>query len=138
MRFEDAINTTRAALEEGIIPGGGSTLVHLSQDLSVWANQCLISDELVGAQIIAKALLVPLATIVCNAGLNGLAVVERVQKTDFGLGYDVNKDTVVDMYAAGIIDSAKVIRLALQNASSIASMILTTECAISDSLAPNF
>jgi len=132
LRFEDAINATRAAIEEGIVPGGGATLVHLSEKLIVWANEFLVAEELIGAKILARALSLPLHTIVKNTGLNGNIVVEQIRKTDFSIGYDANRATIVDMYRAGIIDPAKVTRSAIQNSSSIASMILTTECMISN------
>ena len=134
LRIEDAINATKAAIQEGIVPGGGSTLLHLSRDLDLWSSQYLVSEELVGAQILVKALSVPLAKIVENTGLSGPAIVERIQKTSFNMGYDVEQGMIVDMYAAGIIDPAKVTRSALQNAASIASVILTTECLITNFL----
>ena len=134
LRFEDALNATRAAIEEGIVPGGGATLVHLSEKLIVWANEFLASEELIGAKILARALSLPLYTIVKNTGLNGNIVVEQIRKTDFAIGYDANTATLVDMYQAGIIDPAKVTRSAIQNSSSIASMILTTECMISKNI----
>lgn len=130
--FEDAIKATRAALEEGIVPGGGSILVYLSYDLELWAGRYLSSDELLGAYIIARALLVPLYTIVQNTGCNGPIVVERLRSMKIGMGYDADKCQIVDMYSVGIIDPAKVIRLSLQNASSIASIILATDCVISN------
>ena len=134
LRFEDAINATRAAIEEGIVPGGGSTFVHLSYHLQLWANKHLVSDELLGAQIVAKALLAPLYTIVQNTGYDGSIILEYLRHTAFEMGYDASQYEIVDMYTAGIIDPAKVTRLALQNASSIASVILNTECIISDKL----
>nr|YP_009396902.1 60-kDa chaperonin [Ophidocladus simpliciusculus]ARW66088.1 60-kDa chaperonin [Ophidocladus simpliciusculus] len=132
LRLEDAINATRAAIEEGIVPGGGSTYVHLSKDLKLWAKKNLSGEELVGALIIEKALFSPLNRISENAGINGAVVVEKVRQSNFPIGYNASKDNLVDMYSAGIIDPAKVTRSALQNASSIASMILTTECIIVD------
>ena len=131
LRFEDALNATRAALEEGILPGGGSTLVHLSHDLCQWSNNHLLFDELLGAQIVVKALLVPLYTIIQNAGNNGAIIIDTLQSKSFSMGYDAENCCLINMYSAGIIDPAKVTRLALQNASSIASMVLTTECVIS-------
>ena len=134
LRLEDAVNATKAAIEEGIIPGGGSTLAHLSKDLYLWANDCLLGDELLGAYILAKALSVPLRTIVENTGHHSSLVLERLRMSSFEIGYDANSDKMVDMYLAGIVDPAKVTRLSLQNASSIASVILTTECIVSDRL----
>jgi len=133
LRLEDAINATRAAIEEGIVPGGGSTYVHLSKELKLWASKNLLGEELVGALIVYRSLSYPLAKIAENAGMNGAIVVEKVKQNDFPIGYNVNKDIVTDMYESGIIDPAKVARSALQNASSIASMILTTECIVVDS-----
>lgn len=132
LRLEDAINATKAAIEEGIVPGGGSTFVHLSEHLGVWAKTNLKEEELVGALIVQKALLSPLTRIAENAGLNGAVIVEKVKHSDFAIGYNANQDCLVDMYEKGIIDPAKVTRSALQNASSIASMILTTECIVAE------
>jgi chaperonin GroEL len=134
LRLEDAVNATKAAIEEGIIPGGGSTLAHLSKDLDMWSSSCLLGDELLGAYILVKALLVPLKTIVENTGYHGSLVLERLRLSSFEIGYDANSDKMVNMYQAGIVDPAKVTRLSLQNASSIASVILTTECIVSDRL----
>lgn len=130
LRLEDAINATKAAIEEGIVPGGGCTLVHLSQELDLWSNQYLSGEELIGALIVRNALCLPLSNIVKNIGANGPFVVEKVRQDNFAMGYDANRDSIVNMYLTGIIDPAKVTRLALQNAASIASMILTTECMI--------
>ena len=132
LRLEDAINATRAAVEEGIVPGGGTTLVHLSENVLTWAKNNLKEDELVGAVIIARAILAPLKRIAQNAGINGPVIVEQVQQQDFEIGYDAANNTFVDMYKAGIVDPAKVTRSGIQNATSIASMILTTECIIVD------
>ena len=132
LRLEDAINATRAAIEEGIVPGGGSTLAHLSHDLYLWSEKYLLEDERLGAHIIAKALSLPLYTIVENTGSHGSLVLDKLRMADFEIGYDANADRMVNMHRAGIIDPAKVTRLSLQNALSIASIILTTECVISD------
>nr|QCI08468.1 60-kDa chaperonin [Spermothamnion repens] len=132
LRLEDAINATRAAIEEGIVPGGGSTCVHLSQSLYDWAQSSLQDEELVGALIVHQALLAPLTRIAQNAGVNGPVVVEKVKQDKFFIGYDANHDQLCNMYELGIIDPSKVTRSALQNASSIASMILTTECIIAE------
>lgn len=134
LRLEDAINATKAAIEEGIIPGGGATLVHLSQEMSIWANEFLSSEELVGALIVEQALCMPLLKIVQNTGLNGLVILEKIKKACFEIGYDANNGTIADMYTSGIIDPTKVTRSALQNAASIASIIMTTECIIVDRL----
>ena len=132
LRLEDAINATRAAVEEGIVPGGGATFVHLSKIVENWAKTNLKEDEFIGAMIISKAILAPLRRIVENSGKNGAVVIEDVQKCSFEFGYDASKDVVVNMYEKGIIDPAKVTRSGVQNASSISSMILTTECIIVD------
>lgn len=130
LRLEDAINATKAAIDEGIVPGGGATCVHLSKDLQLWAQNTLVDEELIGALIVVKSLFFPLTCIVKNAGLNGAVVLEKVKQSEFSIGYDANKGQLVNMYEAGIIDPSKVTRSALQNAASIASMILTTECII--------
>ena len=132
LRLEDAINATRAAVEEGIVPGGGSTLVHLSENLVTWSKNNLKEDELVGALIISQAIQAPLRRIAENAGVNGAVVVEHVQQQDFEIGYNAAKNLFGNMYNLGIVDPAKVTRSGLQNATSIASMILTTECIIVD------
>lgn len=133
LRLEDAINATRAAVEEGIVPGGGTILVHLVTLLKDWAKANLKDDELVGAFIIARAIIEPLKRIGENAGNNGIVIVETVQENDFQYGYNAALNEFGNMFSFGIIDPAKVTRSALQNASSIASMILTTECIVVDS-----
>nr|QCI07308.1 60-kDa chaperonin [Leiomenia cribrosa] len=130
LRLEDAINATRAAIEEGIVPGGGATLAHLSKDLNLWSSDNLEGEELVGALIVEQALSAPLNKIVENAGENGPVIIEKVKQSEFFMGYNANNGMLVNMYDSGIIDPAKVTRSALQNASSIASMVLTTECII--------
>jgi chaperonin GroEL len=132
LRLEDAINATRAAVEEGIVPGGGSTLTHLSDNLLTWAKLNLQEDELVGALIIARAIIAPLRRIAENAGINGAVIIEQVQQQDFEIGYNAAKNKFGNMYEEGVVDPAKVTRSGLQNAASIASMILTTECIIVD------
>jgi chaperonin GroEL len=132
LRLEDAINATRAAVEEGIVPGGGATLAHLSENVLGWARNNLKEDELVGAMIISRSILAPLKRIAENAGINGPVIVEEVQQKNFEVGYNAADNTFVDMYNEGIVDPAKVTRSGLQNATSIASMILTTECIIVD------
>ena len=130
LRLEDAINATRAAVEEGIVPGGGATLTHLSDNLIAWSKNNLKEDELIGAMIIAKAILAPLRRIAENAGINGPVIIEKVQEQEFEIGYNAAKNIFGNMYIEGIVDPAKVTRSGLQNATSIASMILTTECII--------
>ncbi len=136
LRLEDAINATKAAVEEGIVPGGGTTLAHLVPGLESWAAANLSGEELVGAQIVTRALTAPLSRIAENAGVNGAVIVEQVKTKDFNVGYDAANNEFVDMFAAGIVDPAKVTRSALQNAASIASMVLTTECIVVDKPEP--
>ena len=130
LRLEDAINATRAAVEEGIVPGGGATLTHLSENLVIWAKNNLKEDELIGALIISRAIVAPLKRIAENAGINGPVIVEKVQQQDFEIGYNAANNNFGSMYTQGVVDPAKVTRSGLQNATSIASMILTTECII--------
>ena len=132
LRLEDAINATRAAVEEGIVPGGGATLAHLSENLVTWAKNNLKEDELIGAIIISRAILAPLRRITENAGINGPVIIEKVQQQEFEIGYNAANNTFGNMYEEGVVDPAKVTRSGLQNATSIASMILTTECIIVD------
>jgi chaperonin GroEL len=134
LRLEDAVNATKAAVEEGIVPGGGTTLAHISEELFEWAKDNLLEDELIGALIVEKALSAPLKKIASNAGQNGPVVLERVKEADFEVGYNAATNELVNMFDIGIIDPAKVTRSTLQNAASIASMVLTTECIIVDKL----
>jgi chaperonin GroEL len=132
LRLEDAINATKAAVEEGIVPGGGTTYAHLAPQLEEWANANLVNEELTGALIVARALPAPLKRIAENAGQNGAVVAERVKEKDFNVGFNAANNEYTDMIAAGIVDPAKVTRSALQNAASIAGMVLTTECIVVD------
>lgn len=132
LRLEDAINATKAAVEEGIVPGGGATLVHIAAELLEWITETLTGDELVGGLIVEKALQAPMKKIAMNAGENGAIIVERIKEAEFEMGYNAAKNEITNMYEAGIIDPAKVTRSTLQNAASIASMVLTTECIIVD------
>jgi chaperonin GroEL len=125
MRIEDAVSATRAAIEEGIVAGGGSALVQASSALSEGLG--LSGDELVGARAVSKALVEPLRWIAENAGHEGYVVVEKVKEAQVGHGLDAATGEYVDLVAAGIIDPVKVTRSALRNASSIASLVLTTE-----------
>ncbi|MFM7558713.1 chaperonin GroEL, partial [Cylindrospermopsis raciborskii] len=136
LRLEDAINATKAAVEEGIVPGGGTTLAHLAPHLEQWANSTLNSEELTGALIVARALPAPLKRIAENAGQNGAVIAERVKEKEFNVGFNASTNEFVDMLAAGIVDPAKVTRSALQNAASIAGMVLTTECIVVDKPEP--
>lgn len=136
LRLEDAINATKAAVEEGIVPGGGTTLAHLIPDLETWANGNLAGEELTGALIVSRALAAPLKRIAENAGQNGAVIAERVKEKPFNVGYDAANNDYVDLFEAGIVDPAKVTRSALQNAASIAGMVLTTECIVVDKPEP--
>ena len=124
LRLEDAINATKAAVEEGIVPGGGTTLAHLAPALEEWAAANLSGEELIGATIVASALTAPLKRIAENAGVNGAVVAEHVKGMPFNEGYNAATGEYVDMLAAGIVDPAKVTRSGLQNAASIAGMVL--------------
>jgi chaperonin GroEL len=132
LRLEDAINATKAAVEEGIVPGGGTTLAHMAPILEEWAAANLSGEELIGANIVASALTAPLMRIAENAGVNGAVVAENVKTKSFNEGYNAANGDYVDMLAAGIVDPAKVTRSGLQNAASIAGMVLTTECIVAD------
>jgi chaperonin GroEL len=136
LRLEDAINATKAAVEEGIVQGGGATLAHLVPDLEVWAAANLTGEELIGAMIVTRALTAPLKRIAQNAGQNGAVIAEKVKEKDFSIGYNAATNEYVNMLEAGIVDPAKVTRSALQNAASIAAMVLTTECIVVDKPEP--
>lgn len=135
-KLEDAINSTKAAVEEGIVPGGGVTLAHIAPELERWAKETLSGDNLTGAMIVVRALYAPVRRIADNAGINGAVIAERVKEQPFNTGYDAACDRFVDMFAEGIVDPAKVTRSALQNAASIAGMVLTTECVVADKPKP--
>jgi len=126
-RYEDALSATRAAVEEGIVPGGGVTLLAAAKALE---NTGLTGDELTGVQIVKRALEEPLRTIASNAGLEGSVIVERVKAAPEGHGLNAVTGEIVDMVAAGIVDPAKVTRSTLQNAASIAGLVLTTEALV--------
>ncbi len=132
LRLEDAINATKAAVEEGIVPGGGTTLAHLAPILKVWADKALSGEELIGANIVEASLTSPLMRIAENAGSNGAVIAENVKSKPFNDGFNAATGEYVDMSAAGIVDPAKVTRSGLQNAASIAGMVLTTECIVAD------
>ena len=132
LRLEDAINATKAAVEEGIVPGGGTTLTHLAPELHTWATANLTGEELTGAVIVSKALSAPVKRIAQNAGFNGAVIAENIREKDFNIGFNATTGEFEDMFVAGIVDPAKVTRSALQNAASIAGMILTTECIVVD------
>ena len=130
LRIEDALNATRAAVEEGIISGGGSAYIHASKKVAAMAAN-LEGDEKTGANIILKALEAPLTTIAYNAGLEGAVIINKVRESDEGVGFNALTEEYVDMVKAGIVDPAKVTRSALQNATSVASTLLTTESVVS-------
>ncbi len=136
LRLEDAINATKAAVEEGIVPGGGTTLAHLAPQLDDWANSNVKGEELIGAMIVSRALAAPLKRIAENAGQNGAIIAERVKERPFDVGFNAATNEYVNMFEAGIVDPAKVTRSALQNAASIAGMVLTTECIVVDKPEP--
>ena len=131
LRLEDALAATRAAAEEGIIAGGGSAYIHASKEVSKLADT-LEGDEKTGAQIVLKALESPLYHIVANAGLEGSVIISKVRESNVGIGFDALKEEDVDMVEAGILDPAKVSRSALQNATSVASTLLTTESVVAN------
>jgi chaperonin GroEL len=136
LRLEDAINATKAAVEEGIVPGGGTTLAHLTPELETWAKANLTNEELTGALIVSRALTAPLKRIAENSGQNGAVIAERVKEKPFDVGFNAATNEFVNMFEAGIVDPAKVTRSALQNAASIAGMVLTTECIVVDKPEP--
>ena len=129
LRMEDALNATRAAVEEGIVPGGGTAYIHATKAVAEVVAK-LEGDERTGASIVLKALESPLYRIAENAGLDGAVIVNKVKESNEGTGFDAAKEEYVDMIAAGIMDPAKVTRSALQNAESVASTLLTTEAAV--------
>lgn len=129
-RVDDALHATRAAVEEGIVAGGGVALLRAKAVLSKIKSDN--ADEATGIQIVSRAVEAPLRTIVENAGLEGSVVVAKVAEGKGDFGYNAKTDEYVDMLKAGIIDPKKVTRVALENAASVAGMILTTECALID------
>ncbi len=131
LRMEDALAATRAAVEEGIVAGGGSVYIHASKEVAKFAVS-LQGDEKTGANIILKALESPLYSIVYNAGLEGAVVISKVKERETGVGFDVLTEEYVDMVQAGILDPTKVARSALQNATSVASTLLTTESVVAN------
>ena len=130
LRMEDALAATKAAVEEGIIAGGGSAYIHTTKALKELVDT-LEGDEKTGAKIIMKALEAPLYHIAANAGLEGSVIINKVRESEVGIGFDAYKEEYVDMVKAGILDPAKVTRSALQNATSVASTLLTTESVVS-------
>jgi chaperonin GroEL len=128
-RVEDALHATRAAVEEGIVPGGGVALLRTVKEIDTLK---LTGDEKTGAEIIRNALESPVRQLANNAGLEGSVIVDRLKKESNNIGYDINQDAYVDMLKSGVIDPAKVTRTALQNAASIAALLLTTESLVTD------
>ena len=131
LRMEDALNATRAAVEEGIIAGGGSAYIHASKEVAKLA-ETLEGDEKTGAKVVLKALEAPLFHISANAGLEGAVIINKVREAEPGNGFDAYNEEDVDMVKAGILDPAKVTRSALQNATSVASTLLTTESVVAN------
>ncbi len=131
LRLEDALNATRAAVEEGIIAGGGSAYVHATNKVAEFADT-LEGDEKTGAMIVCKAMEAPLYHIAANAGLEGSVIINKVKESEDGIGFDAYNEVYVNMIESGIIDPVKVTRTALQNATSIASTLLTTESVVAD------
>ena len=131
LRMEDALAATKAAIEEGIIAGGGSAYIHASKDVEKLAAS-LEGDEKTGAKVVLKALEAPLFRIAANAGLEGAVIISKVKEGNPGFGFDALKEDYVDLAKAGILDPVKVTRSALQNATSVASTLLTTESLVAD------
>ena len=131
LRMEDALNATRAAVEEGIVSGGGSAYIHASKSVAELVNE-LEGDEKTGAKVVLKALEAPLHQIAANAGLEGAVIINKVRESEVGMGFDAYKEEYVNMVDAGILDPAKVTRSALQNATSVASTFLTTESVVAN------
>ena len=131
LRMEDALAATRAAVEEGIIAGGGSAYIHAAKDVAALADT-LEGDEKTGAKLVLKALESPLFYIAANAGQEGSVIINKVKEAEVGVGFDALKEEYVDMISAGILDPVKVTRCALQNATSVASTLLTTESVVAN------
>ena len=131
LRMEDALNATRAAVEEGIISGGGSAYIHAAKKLAELVKD-LEGDEKTGAKVVLKAMEAPLFHIAANAGLEGSVIINKIKESEVGVGFDAYNETYVNMIEAGIIDPVKVTRSALQNATSVASTMLTTESVVAD------
>ncbi|MBC7881471.1 MAG: chaperonin GroEL [Anaerolineae bacterium] len=131
LRIEDAVNATKAAIAEGIVPGGGAALLHLAHRMEGFVTT-LTGEEKIGAKIVQRSLESPLRQIAENAGLEGSVIAEKVRNLDFNFGFNAMTNEYEDLVAAGIIDPVKVTRSAVQNAASIAAMVLTTECIVVD------
>ncbi len=135
LRIEDALNATKAAVEEGIVPGGGTSFVNVIPAVAKLL-ETVEGDEKTGVSIVLKALEAPVRQIASNAGMDGSVILEKIKTSKAGVGYDAANDKYVDMVDAGIVDPTKVSRSALQNAASVASMILTTEALVADKPEP--
>ena len=131
-RVEDALHATRAATEEGVVPGGGVALLRALPALAAFRKTVESNDERFGVDIIVRAIELPLATIGYNSGLDGRVIVSEVKELTGNMGYDANAGKYVDMVKAGIIDPTKVTRCALQNAASVAGLMLTTETMVTE------
>ncbi|CAH9094533.1 unnamed protein product [Cuscuta europaea] len=136
LRIEDAKNATFAAIEEGIVPGGGAALVHLSSHVPAIKEKFEDAEEKLGADIVQKALLAPASLIAQNAGIEGEVVVEKLKDSEWEMGYNAMTDKYENLVEAGVIDPAKVTRCALQNAASVAGMVLTTQAIVVEKRAP--
>ena len=131
LRIEDALAATKAAVEEGIVAGGGTAYID-AIDAVAKLLKATSGDEKTGVQIVMKALEEPVKQIAVNAGLEGAVIVDKVKSAKIGIGYDVLSEKCVDMISVGIVDPAKVTRSALQNAASVAAVLLTTEAVVAD------
>lgn len=135
LRIEDALSATKAAVEEGIVAGGGTALINAIENVDKFADT-LEGDEKTGAKIVVKALEAPLMQIATNAGLEGAVIIDKIKSGKKNIGFDAYNETYVDMFKAGIVDPVKVTRSALENAASVASMVLTTESLVADKKEP--
>ena len=131
LRIEDALSATKAAVEEGIVAGGGTAYINIIPKVEKLLNE-VKEDEKIGVKTVLKALEEPVRQIATNAGLEGAVILEKVKNSAIGFGFDAQKEEYVDMKKVGIVDPTKVTRSALQNAESIASMVLTTESIVTD------
>ena len=131
LRIEDALSATKAAVEEGIVAGGGTALINVIPSVEKLLNE-VSEEERIGVKIIIKALEEPVKQIAINAGLEGAVILDKVKSSKPGIGFDASKEQYVDMKKEGIVDPTKVARCALENAESIASMILTTESVVTE------
>ena len=135
LRIEDALSATKAAVEEGIVAGGGTAFINALDSVASFADT-LEGDEKTGARIVLKALEAPILQIAANAGLEGAVILEKVRHSEKNIGFDAYNEQYVDMFKAGIVDPAKVTRSALENAASVAAMVLTTESLVADKKEP--